>query len=94
MIRPLSAALITLLTAVGLTGCAESQRHMSADFGLAVRQDAAAQVADPDALYKAALLADGRRVGLGMDRYQTGKILEPQALSTKVGPAPAATKGP
>lgn len=92
--RPLSVALIVVLGAWVVSGCVQAQHHLSADFGLAVRQDAAAQVADPDAVYKARPPANGARVGLAMDRYQTGKVTEPQATSTKIGPALGAPTGP
>lgn len=74
--RPLLIA--TALT-LGLAGCVESQQHLSHDFGLAFRQDAVAQIADPDARYKGvpAPGSDSARVGLAQERYRTGKVIAP-----------------
>jgi type IV pilus biogenesis protein CpaD/CtpE len=56
---------------------------MSPDFGNAVRQDLAAQIADPDAHYKGtpAPGSDGERVGLAQKRYSTGQVIQPAAVT-------------
>ena len=83
-----TVAIATILAA-GLSGCLESQRHLSADFGSALRQNTVAQIADPDARYKGdpAPGSDGRRVSLAQERYRTGKVIEPVAVASKVGAA-------
>jgi type IV pilus biogenesis protein CpaD/CtpE len=67
-----------------LTGCVYPQAHLSDDFGRAVRQNVAAQVADPDAAYKGlpAPGAFGTRAGLAQDRYHTGDVISPASTST------------
>ena len=66
---------------LALTGCAVSQTHLSSDFGSAVRQDAVAQIADPDARYKGvpAPGSDGARVASAQERYRTGTVTPPAA---------------
>jgi type IV pilus biogenesis protein CpaD/CtpE len=80
--------LIATALTLGLAGCVESQRHLSQDFGSAVRQDVVAQVADPEARYKGvpAPGSDGARVGLAQERYRTGKVIAPsEAGASTVG---------
>lgn len=73
--------LIPALLALGLSGCVESRVHLSQDFGLAVRQNEVAQIADPDARYPADPIADGARVGLAQQRYRTGLTIPPATTS-------------
>ena len=70
--------------AVLLGACAESRLRLSNDYGEAVRQDAAAQIADPDAHYAGtpAPGSNGQRVELAQKRYVTGKVLRPPAAGT------------
>lgn len=72
------------VSALALTGCVQSRLHLSDDFGRAVRQDAVAQVAEPDAKYAGLPEAGshGARVGLAQDRYVTGKVIKPASTST------------
>lgn len=81
-----TVAIGTILVA-GLSGCLSNQRHLSADFGSATRQNIVSQIADPDARYKGdpAPGSDGRRVGLAQERYRTGKVIEPVAVASKIG---------
>ena len=67
----------------GLAGCVESQTHLGDDFGAAVRQDAVAQIADPDARPRRgpAPATDGARLALARERYQTDKPIEPTATA-------------
>jgi hypothetical protein len=80
------AVLLPLILGVGLSlgACTQSRLHLHDDFGQAVRQDLAAQVADPDATYKGlpAPGATGARVGLAQQRYVTGKVIPPRATTT------------
>ncbi len=70
-----------------LAGCTESRPNIASDFGVSVKQDVAAQVADPDARYKGvpAPGSDGARVGLAQKRYQEDKVIEPTTLSASSG---------
>ena len=69
---------------IGLAGCAQSRMHLSDDYGRAVRQDAIAQIDDPDAKYVGIPEAGshGRRQGLAMDRYVRGQVIEPASAAT------------
>jgi hypothetical protein len=91
--------LIPALLAIGLAGCAESQRHLGSDFGAVVRQNQMAQIADPDARYPKEVVSDGARLGLAMERYRTGRTIPPSdvgasALSAGSGAAPGAGAAP
>jgi hypothetical protein len=67
-----------------LAGCEESHLRLAPDFGVAVRQDVAGQVADPDAQYAGvpAPASNGSRVSLAQTRYNTGKVIQPASTST------------
>ena len=72
-----------VLAAVALGGCA-SQVRLSPDYGVAVRQDVTAQIADPDARYVGAPLPGTapERVGLAQQRFAAGKVIQPASTST------------
>ncbi|HEX5380003.1 MAG TPA: hypothetical protein VFW47_15610 [Phenylobacterium sp.] len=80
------------LLAAGLSGCVQSRTHLSSDFGAAVRQDVAAQIADPDARYRGdpAPGSDGARTALSQERYRTGKVTQPVASISTIGVSGAA----
>ena len=42
---------VVVALASSLSGCVYSQKHLSSDFGYAVRQAAVAQITNPDAVY-------------------------------------------
>jgi hypothetical protein len=69
---------------LALAGCTESRLHLGDEFGRAVRQDAAAQIADPDAHHTGAPPAgsDGERAGLAMLRYQHNAVIPPPSVTT------------
>ena len=72
-------------------------RGDGADFGQAVRQDIAAQVASPDARY-AGVIAPGSnaaRVAAAQDRYARGKVIQPsnQVAAASVTSASGASAG-
>ncbi len=84
MIRTVDAKLLVLAAAVlGLSGCVQSELRISPDFGSAVRQDKAAQIADPDAHYVGvpAPGSDGARVASAQHRYETGTVIPPSTNS-------------
>jgi type IV pilus biogenesis protein CpaD/CtpE len=75
-----------------LNGCEESHLRLAPDFGVAVRQDQAAQIADPDARYAEVLPAgsDGARTSIAVTRYRTDKVIQPVSSQTsEVGQAAA-----
>jgi len=82
--------LAPVLLAAALCGCVQSQLHVGSDFGIAVRQDVAAQIANPRATYPSAVTADGPHAALALDRYQTGKVIQPvSAAASTIGAASA-----
>jgi len=83
--------LIAALGGVGalLAGCtADGQLKDdmgSADFGKAVREDLAAQVADPDAAYKGPPPpSSGERAQVAQQHYVTDTVKQPPSVSTGV----------
>jgi hypothetical protein len=75
---------VAVLLGSGLCGCADNNREtISPYFGQALRQDLAAQIADPDAHYRGdpAPGSNGARVALAQERYRTGKVFAPIAAN-------------
>jgi hypothetical protein len=70
-------------TAPLLSACTQSSLRISPDFGNAVHQDIAAQIADPDAHYEGtpAPGSNGPRVGLAQKRYDTNQVIQPSATT-------------
>ena len=70
-----------------LSACADERQlsddmHAS-DFGRAVREDMAAQIADPDAAYKGPPPpSSGERAALAQTRYKTDKVIPPVSVTT------------
>jgi type IV pilus biogenesis protein CpaD/CtpE len=68
-------------------GCADERQltedmHAS-DFGRAVHEDMAAQIADPDAVYKGPPPpSSGERAALAQTRYSNDKVTQPANLSS------------
>jgi hypothetical protein len=88
MRAPVAKTMIVAAAAVALSGCVtQAKEHMSADFGVAYRQDIAAQIAYPDARYTGdpAPGSSGARVGLAQDRYVRGEVIEPAAATAASG---------
>jgi len=71
------------LAALGLSGCVQATT-VNPDFGVAVRQDIAAQVADPAPRYlrTGAPASDGPRTALAQQRYQKGQVIQPEVEGT------------
>src|SRR3982750_2611729 len=69
---------------LALSACAQSTLRLSPDFGAAVRQDLAAQIADPDARYMGVPDpgANGLRTGLAQQRYDRNQVAPPISAST------------
>jgi uncharacterized membrane protein YgcG len=84
--------LMAALAGVGViaAGCADEKQLAndmgSADFGRAVHEDLAAQIADPDAVYKGPPPpSSGQRADLAQTRYQADKVTPPASVSTGGG---------
>jgi hypothetical protein len=73
-----------LTLALALSACAQSTLRLSPDFGAAVRQDLAGQIADPDARYMGVPDpgANGLRTGLAQQRYDRNQVVPPLSTST------------
>jgi hypothetical protein len=78
-----------------LSSCEESRLRLAPDFGVAVRQDVAAQIADPDARYAGVPnpASDGSRTRLAQTRYKTGKVIQPTSTVTQTAVAGGASGG-
>ena len=77
-------ALLTIgLSALGLVGCVQATT-VNPDFGVALRQNVAAQIADPAPRYDRTNppASDGPRTALAQDRYQKGTVIAPQIETT------------
>ena len=86
---------ILCLGAILVSGCAHIVR-LSPDFGVAFRQDVAAQIADPDARYLGTPTpgSNGPRTALSQTRYQKDEVVPPTTLgSTAMLPSPGANMG-
>jgi hypothetical protein len=77
MTKTLTVTLLSAAAGLTLAGC--TAQHLSSDFGVALRQDLAAQIADPDARYMGdpAPGSNGSRVSLAQKRYQAGAVIAP-----------------
>jgi uncharacterized membrane protein YgcG len=74
---------VVLLAAGALGGC-YSQVRISPDYGVAVRQNAVAQIADPDAHYVGTPQPGSapERVALAQRRYVQGRVIQPASTGT------------
>ena len=73
------ALFVTLCLGPAVSACQQSSLRLNPDFGSALHQDLAAQIADPDAHYEGtpAPGAAGTRVGLAQKRYNNGQVIQP-----------------
>lgn len=94
--RQIFAIFLCTGAALLTSGC-ESHLRLNPDFGNAVYQDQAAQIADPNAHYLGYPPPgyDGARTALAEKRYQTGKVIRPTVSSTSgfAGYAPSESLG-
>ena len=79
---------LVVAVGLGLSACAqspaESEMRLSPDFGDAVRENLAAQIADPDAHYTgtpAPGASDGARIDLAQTRYQKNQVIQPSTTT-------------
>jgi hypothetical protein len=81
MVMTLAGAGVLLASCADEGGLDREWRSM--DFGRAVHEDMAAQIADPDAAYKGPPPpANGARTELAQKRYEAGKVIQPNAPSS------------
>jgi type IV pilus biogenesis protein CpaD/CtpE len=86
-----SGLLLAALAGVGAlaAGCADdklltSDLHQANDFGRAVNEDLAAQIADPDATYRGPPPpSSGERAALATKHYGTDTVKQPVAQTTE-----------
>jgi hypothetical protein len=78
-----AALVMAICIAPALSACAQSSLRISPDFGSAVRQDVAAQIADPDAHYEGvpAPGSASARVGLAQKRYNANQVIQPASTT-------------
>lgn len=78
------ALIAVAAAALPLAGCVQAPGHMQPDFGQSVRQDFAAQVADPDAVYARKMLPanSGARATLAQQRYVKDQVVQPTTFGT------------
>ena len=79
---------LVVAATLGLSACAqnptESEMRMSPDFGDALRENLAAQIADPDAHYAGTIApgaSDGARIDLAQTRYQKNQVIQPSTTT-------------
>ncbi len=82
--RTIRAALVMAICVTpALSACTQSSLRISPDFGSAVHQDVAAQIADPDAHYEGvpAPGSASARVGLAQKRYNANQVIQPASTT-------------
>ena len=67
-----------------LSACMQTRLRDAPDFGESVRENVAAQIADPDARYvgNPAPASNGMRTNSSQERYVRGKVTPPPATTT------------
>ncbi len=76
------SAILAGALALVLAGCTVGQDHLDPSFGNAVTHNKVAQIIDPNPVYPGAVLLDGERAGLALERYRTGTVIPPIDLRT------------
>ena len=78
-----AALAMALLITPALSACTQSSLRISPDFGSALRQDVAAQIADPDAHYEGVPQpgSASSRVGLAQRRYNANQVIQPASMT-------------
>lgn len=79
----ISRAVFVIAGCMALSACTQSSLRISSDFGNAVRQDIAAQIADPDARYEGtpAPGSSGPRAALAGKRYDANQVVPPSSIT-------------
>ena len=78
-----------------LAGCLSPQHGLEPDFGRAVRNNVAAQIADPEPRYarKDEPASNGVRAAAAARRYEHGEVIQPATQSTSQVAAAASGGG-
>jgi hypothetical protein len=78
IVRAALGMVVVFLTPA-LSACTQSSLRISPDFGSSLRQDVAAQIADPDARYEGSPApgSASARVDLAQKRYNTNQVIQP-----------------
>jgi type IV pilus biogenesis protein CpaD/CtpE len=94
--RVLLAAAALAASGGGLAGCTDARKDLSPDFGVALRSNLAAQIADPEARYEGVLQpgGDGARAALAATRYGKNQVIQPAQASTSSIDNKGAAKSP
>lgn len=94
--RILLAAAALAACSAGLSGCADARKDLSPDFGVALRSNLAAQIADPEARYAGVIQpgGDGARAALAASRYGKNQVIAPAQASTSSIDNKGAAKSP
>lgn len=76
-------SIVVVSAAAALLGGCVQASSLDRDFGRSLRENTAAQIADPDARYKGDPDpgSNGSRVALAQQRYITGKVIKPITAS-------------
>lgn len=80
---PAKHVLFVIAAGLALSACTQSALRLSPDFSNSVRQNVAAQIADPDAHYegKPAPGSSGPRAALAGARYDANEVIPPSAIT-------------
>lgn len=78
-----AALVIAVCLAPALSACTQSSLRIAPDFGSAVHQDVAAQIADPDARYEGVPPpgSASARVDLAQKRYNANQVVQPSSTT-------------
>lgn len=79
-----SFKILVCLAPLALAACVSPQEDLASDYGVSVRQNLAAQVADPDARYRRTEppAGSGERTALAQERYVRGEVIQPVTEGT------------
>ncbi len=84
MSKHMNWRLVAVLLAAGALGGCYSQVRLSADYGVATRQNIAGQISDPDAHYAGDPQpgSNPERVAIAERRYVSGRVIPPATIQT------------
>jgi hypothetical protein len=84
MSKPMNLRWVAVLLAAGALGGCYSETRISSDYGVAVRQNITASIADPDARYAGAPQPGSNtdRVSIAQRRYVAGRVIPPASTTT------------
>jgi hypothetical protein len=84
MSKQMNLRWVAVLLAAGALGGCYSQTRLSPDYGVAVRQNVTAAIADPDARYTGDPQpgSNTERVSIAQRRYVAGRVIPPAATTT------------